>query len=198
MGESRVSSDPTDRPESERDVSISMERAGTIALLLLPAMVIPILVPFWLIWGWAPLREGLLTAITPWILVPALLLSILVHEGLHALGFLLLGGAPRSAVHFGIHRPTLSPFAGCRVAVTANGYRGAVMLPSLVLGVLPVAIGLAIGHGFLLVWGAFMLHAATGDLIVLWTIRSVPGRARVLDHPERVGCRVLDAAPLGG
>ena len=68
-------------------------------------------------------------------------------------------------------------------------------VPALALGVLPVAVGMAIGHGFLLVWGAFMLHAATGDLIVLWTIRSVPGRARVLDHPERVGCRVLAAAP---
>jgi hypothetical protein len=37
-----------------------------------------------------------------------------------------------------------------------------------------------------------MLVFAGGDLIVVWTIRGVPGRARVLDHPSRVGCRVLD------
>ena len=174
-----------------------MERAGTLALVLLPVVVVPLLVPFWLLWGWDALKQGLITAITPWILVPALVGSVLVHEGLHALGFLLFGRAPRSAVHFGVHRPTLSPFAGCRAPINARAYRAAVILPSLALGVLPLAIGMATGHGFLLVWGTFMLHAGTGDLIVLWTIRSVPGRARVLDHPERVGCRVLDAATPG-
>lgn len=172
-----------------------MERAATLAVALLPVLTAPVLLPFWLLWGWAPLKQGLLTAITPWVLVPALLASIVIHEGLHALGFLLFGRAPRGSVHFGIHRGTLSPFAGCRAPLTARAYRAAVILPALALGVLPAAYGLATGHGFAAVWGAFMLHAAAGDLIVLWTIRSLPGRVRVLDHPERVGCRVLDSAP---
>ena len=187
---------PPDTPPG-RDVSISMERAATLAVALLPPLVAPILLPFWLLRGWDALKEGLLTAVTPWILVPALLLSILLHEGLHALGFLLFGRAPRHAVHFGIHRATLSPFAGCRAPISARAYRAAVILPALALGVLPAAVGLATGDGFLAVWGAFMLHAAAGDLIVLWTIREVPGSAPVLDHPERVGCRVLDPAPRG-
>lgn len=186
---------PPPDPQAGRDVSIPMERAATLAIVLLPVIVLPILLPFWLLWGWDALKEGLITAFTPWIFLPAFLVSILVHEGLHALGFLLFGRAPREALHFGIDRATFSPFAGCRAPVSARAYRTAVILPALALGALPAVIGIAAGNGFLTVWGAFMLHAAAGDLIVLWTIREVPGSAPVLDHPERVGCRVLDPAP---
>lgn len=189
-----MSADATHQDEPGRDVSIPMERAATIALALVPPTVLPVLVPFWLLWGWEALKDGFFTALTPWILVPALLISIVVHEGLHALGFLLFGGAPRRAVHFGIHRPTLSPFAGCRVPISARAYRAAVALPAIVLGVLPAAAGLVTGNGFLAVWGAFMLHAASGDFIVLWVVRRVPPETPVLDHPERVGCRILAPA----
>jgi hypothetical protein len=41
------------------------------------------------------------------------------------------------------------------------------------------------------IWGAFMLLCAGGDFAALWAMRAVPGHARVLDHSERVGCRVV-------
>lgn len=186
---------PDDGPG--RDVSIPMERAATLALVLLPVIVVPVLLPFGLLHGWDALWDGVVSAFTPWVFLPVLVASVLVHEALHALGFLLFGGAPRTALHFGIDRSTFSPFAGCRVPVSARADRAAVILPGLALGALPAAAGLALGNGFLAVWGAFMLHAAAGDLIVLWTVRAVPGDAPVLDHPHRVGCRVLDPVTGG-
>ncbi|HEU0051738.1 MAG TPA: metalloprotease family protein, partial [Longimicrobium sp.] len=95
------------------------------------------------------------------------------------------------AVHFGIHRKTLSPFAGCRAPLGARAYRWAVLLPGIALGFAPAVVGLAAGAGWVTIWGAFMVLTAGGDFAALWAMRSVRGHERVLDHPERVGCRVV-------
>lgn len=140
------------------DATISFEKANLIALAFLPAPAAPVLLHLAL-WGADAIAEGA-GFLFPWRFLPLLIASIVVHEALHAAGFLALGGAPRDAVHFGVDRRTLSPFAGCRAPLRARAYRGAVLLPSLVLGVAPVAAGLASGTGWLTLWGAFMLFCA--------------------------------------
>ena len=37
-----------------------------------------------------------------------------------------------------------------------------------------------------------MLAVAGGDLAAVWAIRDVPGEVLVLDHPQRVGCRITE------
>jgi hypothetical protein len=178
------------RDEAGSDVTISMERANLLALPILPAVAAVTLLPFWAIWGWDSLANGFGDLVS-WILIPAFLAAIVAHEGLHAIGFLLFGRAPRRSVHFGIHTATLTPFAGCHESITASAYRGAVALPGLMLGALPWLAGMMTGVGWLAAWGMVMTATAAGDLLVLWVIRDVPGRVLVLDHPERVGCRIL-------
>ena len=182
--------DSTEEPTILRDATISMEKANVLAVAFLPACAL-LLVAHAALWGWGSAAQGLKTAFHPLYFLPALIVSVVVHEGLHAVGFRVAGRAPREAVHFGIHRPTLSPFAGCRVPLPAGAYRVAVLLPAIVLGVAPVAAGLATGAAWATAWGAFMLLTAGGDFVALWAMRSVPSTARVLDHPERVGCRVV-------
>jgi putative zincin peptidase len=172
------------------DATISFEAANVIALLYLPLAAAPV-VAHAALWGGASLGEGL-RDLFPWAFLPAFAASVVAHEALHAAGFLLLGRAPRRAIRFGLDRATLSPFAGCRVPLRAGAYRAAVLLPALVLGVGPAAWGLWKGAGWATLWGAFMLLCAGGDFAVLWAMRRVPARARVLDHPERVGCRVVE------
>lgn len=172
-----------------RDATISFEEANVLALLLLPLAAAPV-VAHGLLWGGASLGRGL-GDLFPWAFLPAFAASVVAHEALHAAGFLLLGRAPRRAIRFGIDRRTFSPFAGCTAPLRAGAYRAAVLLPALVLGAVPVAWGLWRGVGWATLWGAFMLLCAGGDFAVLWAMRRVPSRARVLDHPERVGCRVL-------
>ena len=172
-----------------RDHTVSFERANVIALVFIPFSLL-FVAAHWLVWGWASVAAGFDRVSSLLFFVPAFLVSIVVHEALHAVGF-LAGRAPRSAVHFGIHRQTLSPFAGCKVPLRAGAYRVAVLLPSIVLGFVPIAVGLATGAGWLTLWGAFMVLTAGGDFAALWAMRGVRGDERVLDHPERVGCRVV-------
>jgi hypothetical protein len=98
---------------------------------------------------------------------------------------------PWSAIRFGFFWRSLTPYAHCTAPLPATAYRWGTALPGLVTGALPVALGLATGAGVVLVLGTVLLTAAAGDALVLWAIRDVPGRARVLDHPSKVGCYVL-------
>jgi hypothetical protein len=127
---------------------------------------------------------------SPWVFVPLLAAGIIVHEGLHGLGF-LLGGAARSEVKFGIAWSKLMPYANCRAPMSARAYRVALALPGVGLGLLPAGVGLTLGWWEWTLFGTLMLGPAGGDAAVLWAIRRVPAKARVIDHPTEVGCRVL-------
>ena len=131
-------------------------------------------------WGWI----GLL-----------LILSIAVHELLHAVGFVYAGGASWRDVRFGVMWKALAPYAHCRQAMQAAPYRVAIVLPALVLGVAPTLVGLATGIGALTFYGYILLIAACGDAAILWAIRSVPEETLVKDHPSKVGCMVALKAP---
>jgi hypothetical protein len=130
-------------------------------------------------------------ALTTSLLLLVAVISIVVHEALHALGFIFIARAPRSSVHFGVDRRTLTPYAGCKAPVRASAYRAACLLPGIVLGLIPSALGIAIGNAPIAVFGAWMLAAAGGDLAAVIAMRRVSGSALVLDHPSRVGCRVV-------
>jgi hypothetical protein len=174
------------------DATMSVVRATLIGLGWLPLAAFLALGPFVLRWGGAPLAAVLPEPPA----FPALLLllgvSILAHESLHALGFLVFGGVPRSSVRLGFQRRTLTPFAACSAPVAAGAYRKAALLPAAVLGVLPSIVGVISGLPALTLWGWVMLALAGGDLAAVWAIRRVPGASMVLDHPSRVGCQVVE------
>jgi hypothetical protein len=174
-----------------RDLSISLERANVVALVLFPVLLVVTLLPFWAIHGGAALADGASVVFIPWVFFPAILVAIVVHEGLHAVGF-LVAGAPRGALHFGVDRKTLSPYAGCRTPVRADAYRLSVLLPGLVLGVLPWIYGMVAGAGWAVVWAALMILTAGGDAMILWIIRGLHGATLVLDHPTRAGCLIVE------
>ncbi|MEX2571244.1 MAG: DUF3267 domain-containing protein [Gemmatimonadota bacterium] len=184
--------DSVDEIGEWRDVSISMDRAVFQGALLFPIILLTGLAPLVALWGWATVAGGFRTVFTPWYFFPGLVATVIVHEGLHAIGFIAFGRVGAAGLHFGVDRSTLSPYAGCRTPMRARAYRGAVLLPAVVLGVVPLVWGWVLGVGWLGVLGTLQLCAAAGDLVAYWAFRAVPGGRLVLDHPERVGCRVLD------
>jgi len=176
---------------SPADTTMSVARANLIALVWLPLSAALAAVPFLLLRGTDRLAAAP-PQLPPLLLGLALMaLLVLIHELLHAAGFLFFGRAPRGEVRIGFQRRTLTPFANCRVPVTAAAYRAAGLLPALVLGGLPVVAAWITGSGTLLFWGWIMLALAGGDVAAVWAMRAVPGGALVVDDADRVGCRVV-------
>ncbi|HEX6384259.1 MAG TPA: alpha/beta fold hydrolase, partial [Anaerolineae bacterium] len=172
------------------DATISMVWANVIALLMLPAVFLLFLLPFGLLWGQT--RQIISVDLADvGVMILALLLGIVTHELLHAIGFVYLGKVRWSAVKFGFSWKGLAPYAHCRQPLAAAAYRASGLLPGVVLGLIPGLIGVVTGSRWLVLWGTIMLIAAGGDLAVWWAIRSVPTDALVLDHPIKAGCQVL-------
>lgn len=145
---------------------------------------------FQVIWG-----KPVLSGVRPgsfFLLLFILLIGIVLHEGLHALGWKVAAGVPWSAMKFGINWKVLAPYAHCKVPMMARAYRIGVLLPGLALGLFPGIAGLLGGSFVLTSWGALFTAAASGDLLGYWAIRSVPSSARVLDHPTELGCEVIE------
>ena len=182
----------------EYDATISMTAANLIAIGLLPLFVATLLLPYLGLWGVAALGAGFRSVARLQVLIPLFAALVVIHELLHATGFLLFAKVGRKDIRFGVNWRALSPYAHCKAAVGARAYKWAVALPGLVLGVLPNAIGLVTGSGWLLLWGFFMVIASAGDIAILWAIRRVPAVAVLRDHPSRAGCQVLRARSVAG
>jgi hypothetical protein len=177
---------------TDRDASMSVARANLLAIAWLPVSGVLTLGPFAWLWDSDRIDAAIPLVTDLRFALPVLAVSILLHEVLHAIGFRLLGQAPREAIRIGFQRRTLTPFASCSAPVRASAYRAAALLPGAVLGVLPVLTGWLLGSGTLVLYGWAMLAVAGGDLAAVWAIRDVPGPVLVLDHPQRVGCRITE------
>lgn len=171
------------------EITVSFLAANIYGTLLgmLPALLLLIL--FAAVWSGrrlAPLANGISLAL----IVILLLVGIVVHEVLHAVGWHLFGQVPRRAIRFGFKWKVLTPYAHSRALMPVNGYRWGTFLPGLLLGILPSLLATVVGNGFLLAFGLFFTFTAGGDFLVLWLLREVPREAQVADHPSKVGCVV--------
>lgn len=178
---------------SDHDATISAEHANAVGVLVLLGVGLLFVTPYVLVWGGSALL-ALLEAQGSWALLLFLLTltpAIAVHEALHGVGFWRFGQVGWQAIHFGCHWRRLMPFARCRVPLQVAAYRRAVLLPGLVLGVIPAAVGIVVGNGWLMLWGGLMLVAAAGDIAVWWAVRRLPAATLVLDHPTKIGCEIV-------
>jgi hypothetical protein len=182
---------------TEKQITIKEDASLSVAQVLIFTIgftfIITLLVciPFLLIWGWGPLKHGTLNFLRLQILLPIIFISIIIHEALHGLGFVLFGRLSWRVLHFGFKLKALAAYAYSDQPIKATTYRQVVALPGVILGVVPIIFGLAFGIGWITIYGYIMLVSAGGDLAILWQIRKVPSNCLVLDHPGRAGCWIL-------
>ncbi len=178
-------------PPRHKDVSVPLEsiiqsaKWITLMLLLVPLAV------YWLLHGFQHMFNfGMPRLQVVLILLAAFLMGIVIHEGLHAIGWMTFGRFSWREIRFGIDTKTLSPYTHAQVHMTATAYRIGAAIPGIITGLLPALVGIVLADGMVTLFGATMLSAAVGDVLVLWIIRDVPGNALVLDHPTQAGCMV--------
>lgn len=176
---------------SKTDVSFSMGQATAVAVGLTPIIAVVVLGAYYLIWG----TDSLLAATSHFrhleILIPILLVSIVVHEGLHWMGYVGFGHLSWKTLRFGFNVRSLAAYVHSNSPVSISAYRRLVVLPGIVLGVVPACIGIGGEVGWITLYGFLILIGASGDLAILWKIRRVSPDSLVVDHPSRAGCWVF-------
>jgi hypothetical protein len=173
---------------NKRDLSISMTRANVLVILLAIPLVI---VQFGLFLIFNPQADLMLTLnLLVFLLVFAL--SIVVHELIHGVTWVLATRRPWSAVKFGFQWKTLTPYAHIKEPTEVNAYRIGAFMPGFILGILPFILSLITGNSNLLWFSLLNTTAAGGDWLILWMIRNVKAGTLVEDHPTNAGCYVLE------
>jgi hypothetical protein len=190
-------SEPGPEEGNWADLTLSMRQVVQLAGRWLPAMTVGTFLPYLLLWGLPDLPEwaGLWPAVAR-ILVFSLAavlvyaVSAVLHEALHVLAMVAYAGTPISSLRFGARLSEGVLYVHSDRPMSARAYRIVLLLPGLVLGILPTAIALLQGGGWLILYGYVMTVSAIGDLLVLQLMRHVDAQALVRDHPEEIGCQV--------
>ena len=168
------------------DRTVSLLAANLYALILMPVLAAVILVPFFLRSPQRSFSFGVLPVI---LFMGTILVGVVVHELLHAIGWMIVGRVKWQDIEFGIK--SMTPYAHCKVPISAAAYRVGVLLPGIALGLIPGWLGVAMNNGWLVAYGVVMFVSAAGDLMVYWLIRDLPQTIQVLDHPSEVGCQIV-------
>ena len=66
------------------------------------------------------------------------------------------------------------------------------LMPLLVVGVIPMILGLCLQSIFLTFFGAFYVGGAAGDIMIVVLLRHEPAGNMVLDHPSEAGCLIYE------
>jgi hypothetical protein len=119
-----------------------------------------------------------------------LVVLIVGHEAVHALGWKTASGLPWSKFKFGIAWRALAPYCHATEPMSVAAYRFGAALPAFITGILPVLLAIVLANPGLAFIGAVLCSGAVGDVYVLWTLRDIPADALVQDHSENAGCIV--------
>ncbi len=120
------------------------------------------------------------------------LFGIVLHEGLHAMvfGVFVRGGV--KSIRFGFDKNTFSPYCHCTKPIRVRWYRLGAVTPLLIQGVFPFVVSLFTGSLGWWAYGLLFTIGAGGDILALEMLSGIRDRARVLDHPEKMGFYLLD------
>ncbi len=175
------------------DLSISMLKANFYALPMIVLSIILIALPYYFLWGRANIKDGFASIYSTLIVfLPVIILGTCLHEILHGLSFLIFGKLFLKQIKIGFQWKTITPYAHCKVPITAGVYRIALIMPALLMGIIPSIIALITGTGWLMIYGIFFIIVACGDLLVVWIIRKAKHNQLVQDHPTRCGCCIFE------
>lgn len=115
---------------------------------------------------------------------------IVLHELIHGLSWSIFTPHHFRDVEFGVMRSSLTPYCACTVPLKRSQYIFGALMPMVVVGIVPLILGLVIASPGLLLLGIAMTDAAAGDLMI---VRNVLGFKEAgkevvyMDHPTEAG-----------
>ena len=174
------------------DLTFGVVEANVWAIVVTLPLIIPFLLAYRVMWG----KEW---TVLPWwgyfVGMLFFIAFIVVHELIHGAVFACFAKDGVRSVAFGVIWSMLTPYCTCRESLKRKHYMLAILAPTVVLGILPAAVALAIGSRWILYLGILMILGGGGDImcaIKLGTYRTKGKECLFFDHPYEVGLAVFE------
>lgn len=179
---------------TEKDMTIGVVYANVMAVLLA--------LPFAVLFGvlFLVLRENAVGEILSLLEMNIIILLVLfivimavltvAHELIHGITWSFFAKKGFKAISFGYIAEYMTPYCTCDEPFGKTQYITGVLMPTIVLGIIPMTISLFTGSAALLAIGALMVFAGGGDLTIALKLLgfSPEGKeALYIDHPYDVG-----------
>lgn len=118
------------------------------------------------------------------IIIAIYIVGLFAHEGLHALGAILFGKCSPKDIKFGVNLKQFMLYCHANKPMTVNAYRGLLLLPVIVTGIIPLIISTVFGNVFLLVVFSLLVSGGAGDFIMFFSLTKYKKDQLILDHPS--------------
>ncbi len=169
----------------KKDLFVDADKANIMALLtgILPSGIF--LWAFIAFAGWENLK-----IINYIFLVPAIIISIFIHEAIHGFFFGLFAKSHFKAVEFGFLWDTMNPYCYCAEVLSRKQYLTALLMPGFILGTCTGLLALFLQSATCLYLSIFSHFGAGGDLLIAYLIlrtKKLRKEELFLDHPDKPG-----------
>ncbi len=176
------------------DLTISIVKANLFVFLLaIPVVGIGVLLFAW---------KNPISLLTPnpkgsFLFFVLFFVLIVAHELIHGLTWSLYAEHHFKDIEFGFMKEYLTPYCTCTTPLLKSHYIMGALMPCIVLGILPMAIGILLGSHFLFWTGIVMILAAGGDIMIVMKLlayKSQSGAEEILiyDHPTQAGSVIFE------
>lgn len=172
------------------DLTIGIGRANVISVIVLILLSVIGISLYYLVHHRLDMSE---LYSLPFILIFFAL--IVVHELIHGITWSLFTPHHLRDISFGVMINSLTPYCTCGVPLKKGPYMIGTAMPLIILGILPMVIGILIGNMNLLVMGILMSVTATGDVMVILKMLAFKSGASdivYMDHPTDAGLVVFE------
>ena len=128
--------------------------------------------------------------INPILFFVLLFALIVIHELIHGLSWAIFAEHHWKDIEFGFMKQYLTPYCTCGVPLSKGQYIFGALMPLVLLGLIPMLVGILTGSLQTLLMGIIMADAAAGDILIVWKIlryRSGAESIVYIDHPTQAG-----------
>ncbi len=112
--------------------------------------------------------------------------SIFVHEFIHGFFWHFYCKKKWESIDFGFNPKNVTPYCHCREPLKVVPYFWGSIAPTLMIGILPIILGILLNVIFLVTFGIIGVVGGSGDLMVIFTLRKHKN-SMLFDHPYEVG-----------
>lgn len=175
---------------TRHDLTIDMGKANVFSILLVILFLIVGVGLFYIVNCKLEFARSDLVLI-----VVALLVLTVVHELIHGACWSLFTPHHFKDIEFGVMISAMAPYCACLVPLKKEQHLFGTAMPLIVLGILPMIAGIALGNLTVLLIGAFMAAGAAGDIMIIRALlgyKSHAGEIVYMDHPTEAGGVVFE------